>query len=126
VKETFGVPGAPQALVIASRFLRIFLLVSVTLWLLTLFHSRYNRNTTMWRELSANSYNIYLIQMVPLVAIQLMFMTLPVPSIIKYGIVSLMTLLVSYLASRFISKRSPAAALIAVLLIFVFMSAVFR
>lgn len=125
VIKTAGVPGAPQALVIASRFLRIFLLASVTLWLLTLFHNRYNRNTTMWRELSANSYNIYLIHMVPQVAIQLMLITLPVPSIIKYGIVSLITLLVSYLASRFIVKRSPTATLIVVLLIFVFMSLAF-
>lgn len=126
VLKTFGVPNVSMILILAVRMLRIIMLISVSLWLFTLFHNRFNRATTMWKELSANSYNIYLIHMVVVVVFQMLVLALPLPSIIKYGIVSVMTLLVCYLASRFIVRRSAAAAMIAVLLIFVFMSLTFK
>lgn len=124
--KTVGVPEASLTLVIASQILRIFLLASLSLWLLTLFHSRLNKATTLWKELSANSYNIYLIHMVVAVVFQMMVMILPVPSFLKFGIVSLLTLLVSYLAGRFIVNRSSTAAIFAVIIIFAFMSLTFR
>ena len=123
---TVGVQEVSLALVITAQILRIFLLASATLWLLTLFHSRVNRATTLWRELSANSYNIYLIHMVVTVVFQMMVMTLPVPSVLKFGIVSLLTLLACYLASRFVVNRSSAAAVTAVIIVFVLMSLAFR
>ena len=126
VSKTVGVQEVSLTLVIASQILRIFLLASVLLWLLTLFHSRVNMATTLWKELSTNSYNIYLIHMVVTVVFQLIVMILPVPSALKFGIVSLLTLLVSYLAGRFIVNRSSTAAVVAVIIVFVVMSLIFR
>ena len=126
VAKTVGVQEVSLTLVIASQILRIFLLASILLWLLTLFHSRVNRATTLWKELSANSYNIYLIHLVVAVIFQMMVMILPVPSVLKFGIVSLLTLLASYLASRFIVSRSSKAAIFAVIVVFVLMSLMFR
>ena len=126
VAMTIGVQDVSLTLVIASQIIRIFLLASVLLWLLTLFHSRANRATTLWKELSANSYNIYLIHMVVTVIFQMMVMILPVPSVLKFGIVSLLTLLACYLASRFIVNRSSTAAVVAVILVFALMSLMFR
>jgi len=126
VAKTVGVQEASLTLVITSQILRIFLLASVLLWLLTLFHSRINKTTTSWSELSANSYNIYLIHMVVTVVFQMMVMTLPVPSALKFGIVSLLTLLVSYLTGRFLVNRSSTAAIVAVIIVFVLMSLTFR
>ena len=126
VAKTVGVQEVSLTLVIVSQILRIFLLASVLLWLLTLFHNRVNKATTLWRELSANSYNIYLIHMVVTVVFQMMIMTLPVPSILKFGIVSLLTLLVSYLAGRFIVNRSSTTAILVVIIVFVLMNLTFR
>jgi hypothetical protein len=126
VDKTMGVQEASLFWVLAAQHLRIFLLASVLLWLLTLFHGRVNRATTLWKELSDNSYNIYLIHMVVVVVFQLMVMVLPVPSFLKFGIVSLLTLIVSYLAGRFIVNRSSKAAILVVILIFVSMSLIFR
>jgi surface polysaccharide O-acyltransferase-like enzyme len=125
VMKTAGIADASMTLVLASRFLRIFLVVTVSLWLLTFFHRRLNKSTSFWLELSANSYNIYLIHMVPQVVLQLLALSLPVPSLFKYGIVSLLTLLVSYLASRFLVKRSSTTTILSLVLLFIFMSLVF-
>ena len=64
--------------------------------------------------------------MVVTVVFQMMIMTLPVPSILKFGIVSLLTLLVSYLAGRFIVNRSSTAAILVVIIVFVLMNLTFR
>jgi peptidoglycan/LPS O-acetylase OafA/YrhL len=124
VIKTAGVPDASMTLVIASRFLRIFLVVTVSLWLLGFFRQTFNRSTAVWSELSTNSYNIYLIHMAPQVVIQMMFLAVPVPSPLKWIFVSLLTLLVSYTASRFVVKKSPRAAVVAlvVLVVVLFLS----
>ena len=126
VLKTLGVPDVSIFLILAVRMLRIIMLITVSLWLFTLFQNRFNRATAVWKELSANSYNIYLIHMVVVVVFQMMVMTLPVPSLLKFGIVSLLTLLVSYLAGRFIVNRSSKAAILVVILIFVSMSLIIR
>jgi surface polysaccharide O-acyltransferase-like enzyme len=126
VIKTAGLPDASMTLVIASRFLRIFFVVSVSLWLLTFFHRRINKSTLFWRELSGNSYNIYLIHMVPQVVIQLILLSCPTVPLFKFAAVSLLTLVVSYLFSRFLVNRSSAATIIVLVLIISFMTLVFR
>jgi hypothetical protein len=125
VFATAGVPDASPALVFASRLLRLFLAVSAYLALLTLFHGRVNRETTVWRELASNSYNIYLIHMTPLVVIQLLAIPWPVSSSFKFVAVSLLTLLVSYVTSRFLVNKSAAATVAAMGLLFMAMCLVF-
>lgn len=125
VIKTAGIADASMTLVIASRFLRIFFVVTISFWLLTVFHRRINKSTLFWRELSINSYNIYLIHMVPLVVLQLLALSWPTLSMLKFGAVSLLTLLVSYLASRFLVKKSSTATILVLVFIFIFMSLFF-
>lgn len=126
VIKTAGIPDASLTLVIASRFLRIFFIISVSFWLLTFFHRRINKSTPLWRELSENSYNIYLIHMVPQVVLQLLFLSWPAASPVKFFSVSLLTLFVSYLASRFLVKKSSTATVLSLVLIFIVMGLIFR
>jgi len=126
VLMTSGVADASLVLVIASRLLRIFLIVSVSLWLLTLFNRRFNKSKLLWLELSSNSYNIYLIHMVPLVVFQLIALSWAMPSLFKFGAVNLLALLVSYLASRFLVRRSSTATILSLVLLFILLSLIFR
>ena len=114
------------SLVLASRVLRIFLLLSVTLWSLTFFHHRLNRSTPLWREMSASSYDIYLIHMVPQVLLQWLALSWPVPASLKFAGVSALTLLVSYLVSLFLVRRSAAGTGLGLALLFIVMCFVFR
>ena len=69
---------------------------------------RWNRPTPFNRELAANSYNMYLVHYV-------FVMTLPLllsnwsdgPVLAKFGIVALLTVLLSYGISRYIVKPYP-------------------
>jgi surface polysaccharide O-acyltransferase-like enzyme len=126
VIKTMGIPDSPQVLDTASRLFRLMVLTSFLLWLLTFFQSKVNKSTFVWRELSANSYNIYLIHMPPLVVIQFLALSWPVPSLLKYFIVSLMSLLLSYLISRFLVKKFPALSIFVLFLLFIFMALVFN
>ena len=116
--KTTGVPGASQALIIVSQFLRFFVLVSVILWLFALFQKRLDSDAIVWKELSSNSYNIYLIHMSVLVVFQMLLIPLSLPPTLKFLISSLLTVLVCWLASRFIVNRSGTAAVAAVMLVF--------
>jgi surface polysaccharide O-acyltransferase-like enzyme len=126
VMKTMGVSDPSLFLVIASRLLRLFVLVSVLLWLLTFFNRRVNKSTLIWRELSSNSYNIYLIHMPPLVVIQLLALSWPVTSLFKFFGVSLLTLVFSYLVSRFLVKKYPAVTVVLLFILFICMSLLFK
>ena len=69
---------------------------------------RWNRPTPLGRELAANSYNMYLVHYV-------FVMTLPLllsawvggPVLVKFGIVALATVLLSYGISKYVIKQYP-------------------
>jgi len=126
VLMTFPPAEPSAALVFAVRMLRLFFGIAVTLWSLTFFHRHLNRSTTLWRELSSNSYNVYLIHMVPQVVLQLVARSWPVAAPIKFAGVSLLTLLVSYLVSRFLVIKSTAATIAGMVLLFIALCLVFR
>jgi len=110
----------------AARLLRILFLLPTTLFLLSFF-SRYLNGTGMvWQKLASNSYNIYLIHMVPQVVLQLLALSWPVPSQLKFAVICLLTLLFSYLVSRLLVGRSTMATIAALVLLFISMSLFFR
>lgn len=95
--------------------LQLAFMVLYPLWTLsflgtfTAFASRrWNQATPLGRELAANSYNMYLVHYV-------FVMTLPLllsawvggPALVKFGIVALSTLLLSYGISKYVIKRYP-------------------
>jgi fucose 4-O-acetylase-like acetyltransferase len=126
VLTSISVENPSPYLVLASRVLRILLLLSVTLWSLTFFHDRLNRRTPLWREASASSYDIYLIHMVPQVVLQWLALSWPVPAPLKFAGVSALTLIVSYLVSRFVVRRSTPGTVLGLVLLFIVMGFVFR
>jgi hypothetical protein len=63
--------------------------------------------------------------MVPLVVIQLFFLSWSTAPLFKFVAVSLLALLVSYLSSRFLVKKSSTATIIILVLILSFMALVF-
>lgn len=84
------------------------------LYMFTAFASRrWKRATPLSRELAANSYNMYLVHYV-------FVMTLPLllgnwiegPGLIKFGIVALATILLSYTFSKYIISRYPWSVMI--------------
>jgi surface polysaccharide O-acyltransferase-like enzyme len=112
-------PAEPSAvLVVTSRLLRVPFVVSATLWALTFFHQRLNGSTLPWQELAENSYNIYLIHMVPQVVLQLLALSWPIPNVLKFAVVSLFTLLLSYLLSRFVVRRSTIGTVLGLAVLF--------
>jgi glucan biosynthesis protein C len=71
-------------------------------------YRRWNRGTALSRDLAAHSYNLYLVHYV-------FVMTLPPllgrwtggPTLLKFGLVALLTFLLSYGASRYLLKPHP-------------------
>jgi hypothetical protein len=110
----------------AARLLRICFLLPTTLFLLSFFSRHLNGAGTPWHELSANSYNIYLIHMVPQVVLQLLALSWPIQSDLKFMGVSLLTLLFSHLVSRFLVRKSARATISVLVLLFISMSLLFR
>jgi len=111
---------APELLFLLCM-LRIFIVFSVLMLSLSFFHRFLNRSTPLWRELSSNSYNIYLIHLVPQVVFQFLILRYTMPSLLKFGIVSVLTLFFSYCASRFLVRKSGYATITALVLIFLAM-----
>jgi len=107
VLTSFSVEDPSALLVIASRVLL-------------------NRSTPLWRELSASSYDIYLIHMVPQVVLQWLALSWPIPVSLKFAGVSALTLVISYLVSRLLVRRSAAGTVLGLVLLFVVMCFVFR
>ena len=120
-------PAEPSvSLQFTARLLRVFFLLTVTLFLLSFFFRHLNVAGLFWKELASNSYNIYLIHMVPQVVLQLLALSWPIHSLLKFTVVSLLTLLCSYLVSRLLVRRSTVATILVLVLLFVVMSLLFR
>ena len=98
-----------------SMGLQLSFLVLYPLWPLSflgmftaLASRRWNHSTPLSRDLAANSYNMYLVHYV-------FAMTLPLllsawaggPALVKFGIVALATVLLSYGISKYVVKRYP-------------------
>ena len=74
---------------------------------------RWNQTTTIGKELSANSFNMYLVH-------YLFVMTLPLllsawtggPALVKFGTVALSTVLLSYMLSRYVTRPFPRLVVI--------------
>jgi peptidoglycan/LPS O-acetylase OafA/YrhL len=114
------IPTAPGLLFIAYM-LRIFVVLTVLMFSMSFFHRFLNRSTRVWRQLAANSYNVYLIHMVPQVLFQFLVLRWPISPLLKFGAVSVLTLILSYGASRFVVRKSTYAAILVLVLLFLIM-----
>jgi len=69
---------------------------------------RWNKTGALGRELAANSYNMYLVHYVFVMTLPLLLSTWEgVPVLVKFGIVALSTVLLSYGISKYVIKQYP-------------------
>jgi glucan biosynthesis protein C len=81
-----------------------------------------NRPHIINETLAANSYNIYLVHLPLVVVLQLFLVNLVgASSLVKFGIVSSLSLLMSYAISRYAIKPHPRLSVVAVLVLFLLM-----
>ncbi len=83
----------------------------------------WNRPRKIDQNLAANSYDIYLSHYVFVAVFQLILFTVPgIPALLKFVIVSVLSIICAYLASEFLSRRYPkiTAALLFAMLIMMF------
>jgi glucan biosynthesis protein C len=83
----------------------------------------WNRPTKINRNLAANSYDIYIAHYPIVIILQFALLFIPgIPGLIKFGIVSALSIIFTYLVSQFLLKPFPriAAASVFILLIIMF------
>jgi hypothetical protein len=73
--------------------------------LITIFHTKFNTQGVLLRDLSSSSYHIYLIHAPILVTVSLVFAFIPLFPVFKLIIVFPITILLCYLASHFILQK---------------------
>ena len=88
-----------------------FLSISILGLAISLARTYWNRPTEMSRNLAASSYNIYLAHYLFVIGFQLILLTVPgLPGLLKFGIVSGLSILCSYLFSQLFIKPWPRAS----------------
>jgi glucan biosynthesis protein C len=97
-------------------FLGLFLAFAFKYW---------NRVTPLNKSLSANSYNMYLVHYIFPMTLPLLLSNLTaIPITVKFGIVSVSTVIFSYLISRFVLKPFPKLTATGVVVLPVILAAV--
>jgi hypothetical protein len=104
----------------SSMGLQLSFVVLYPLWTLsflgmfTAFASRHlNRSTPLRKELAAESYNMYLVHYVFVMTLPLLLSAwLGSPTMVKFGIVALSTVLLSYGMSKYVIKNFPRLVVI--------------
>jgi peptidoglycan/LPS O-acetylase OafA/YrhL len=96
-----------------ETFLIVFASIAFRYW---------NRPHKINETLAANSYNIYLVHLPLVVVLQLLLVNLVGASgLVKFGIVSSLSFLVSYAISKYAIKPHPRLSVAAVVVIFLLM-----
>ncbi len=121
--------NGPEHLERVSGIVSFFLLNFLTISSLGLFASlaiRYwNRPTKANQSLAANSYSMYLTHYVFVLVFQLVLFTFPgISGLIKFGTVSGLSIVCSYLVSRFLVTPFPRIAVAGAIGLFIVMSLV--
>jgi len=85
-----------------------FLLVGIIVFLLFFFRERLNRSGPVSRSMAANVYTVYIIHQTILIAFHILFLSVSIPTIMKFFTVSLITIVLCFLSSIVI-RRIPYA-----------------
>ena len=97
--------------------------------LIHVFRFNFNKNSSLLSELNRNSYSVYIIHMIVLGLIALILVKIPIPSMIKYFVLTILTFVISNIIVSaynylFQSKMSVRIAKVAMLVI-AFLSVIF-
>lgn len=120
-----GTSRLSAGLLLAFAFVRSFLTVSLLIVLVSAGARYWNRSSGFDRQLSETSYNIYLIHIWFVVAIQEALMAWTGgPALAKLAIVLVVGLALSFVMSKWVIGRYPRVFAAALLALFVFCLAV--
>ena len=102
-----------------------FLVFAILLALISFGINHWHNPSKVSRQLSANSYNIYLLHMIFVVVIQLFLLEwVSISIFIKFGLVTLSSILFSYLISQYAIKPFPKISVAGMIFLFVILIAV--
>jgi len=121
-------PNQLRAIYGAIFFFILNFLTITTLGFFTSIAVRYwNSPTTFGVNLASNSYYMYLSHYIFVLVFQLILFTFPgVPGLLKFGLVSALSILCAYIVSQFFIKPFPRISIFATITIFIVMVLVIR
>ena len=112
-------------LAIGYVLMRTFLVYTILLALISFGVKHWNRSSKFSRQLGVNSYNIYLLHMLFVIVVQLLLLKwFGIPIFIKFGIVTLSTILLSYLISQYAIRPFPKLSVAGMITLFVLLATV--
>jgi len=85
-----------------------FLMVGIIVFLLYFFREKLNKTGSIGKSMAINVYTVYIIHQTILVALQILFLRIDIPTILKFLFVSLITVILCFFLSIFI-RRIPYA-----------------
>jgi glucan biosynthesis protein C len=104
---------------------RTLLVFTILLALISFGIQHWNTPSRVNRHLAANSYNIYLLHMIFVVVFQLVLLQwFGISIFIKFGIVTLLTILLSYLISQYAIRPFPKLSVAGMIALFVLLTPV--
>ncbi len=118
--------GPTKELAIAFAFSHSFLCLAFVGVLISLALRYWNRPSAIGQRLASNSYNIYLVHLPIVVAFQLLLASWQGPALVKFAIVAICSVLLSYGISRHVIKKSHLLAVIGLVVLFALMSILIR
>jgi len=112
-------------LAVGYVLMRTFLAFTILLALISFGIKHWNNPSKFSRQLAENSYNIYLLHMLFVIVVQLLLLKwFGIPIFIKFGIVTLSTILLSYLISQYAIRPFPKLSIAGMIAIFVLLIAI--
>lgn len=119
--------NSPDVLGILFLLVRTYLIFSILLTFISFGIQYFNSGSKTNRLLSANSYNIYLLHLVFVLTMQFFLVNSSIESLImKFGIVSVLSLALSYLASQYVLRVFPRMSVLGLFILFALVAAFAR
>ena len=82
----------------------------------------WNQQTAVNRNLASNSYNLYLAHYLFVIGLQLILFTVPgMPGLLKFGIVSVLSMMCTYMVCQFLIKPFPRISVVLAISLFAVM-----
>ena len=95
-----------------------FLTIAALGFLASLGVRYWNRPTRFGRKMASNSYNIYLSHYIFVLIFQLILFAVPgVPGIVKFGLVSVLSIVCAYAVSQYVIKPFPGTSLFVTIMV---------
>ena len=80
------------------------LFIGITVFLLHYFRERFNNAGSLGRSMAANVYTVYIIHQTLLYSMNILFLSIDIPTIVKFFVVSLITVPLCFILSSLIRK----------------------